>query len=1204
MATNDLTSEPPRSAAARFTRTTILSTLSYCGGAIAAVFAAVLPLTATPRLVFVCLILVLLVFHVSTLWRKKSKLGHRAVVRMLVAAAVALSFSYHNAFNGQLWTSAAAFTILAMPIALESILGRATARRTVFVSNVPGVTVAQNLPKLDRPTVTASAIVIVIGAVVSSSGMSPIWWLVASIVMDAWYLAVAVMAIKRIRADMALKRDLPEAVSDYQPEFVIYNALPDQAPHQVMMWLPYLERTGHRFIIVCRNDGPARALAELTDAPIVTRRSVKDLEKVLVDSINAVFYVNASSGNGTMVRYPDYNHVFLGHGDSDKPTSYNPLHAMYDTIFAAGPAATRRYSAHGVIIDSDKFQVVGRPQLESVDRTTAPISTVDAPTVFYAPTWRGHVEETLLYSLPIAPAMIKALLARDATIIFRPHPFSYQFPDDVSTIELIHEMLLEDRARTGRDHLFGAAAETEIDVFEATNLSDVMISDVSSVVSDYLYSGKPFAMVAVSAHGAEFVEQYPIAEASYVLEGDLSNLDSVLDQLLHTDPRRNDRLALRTDYLGDFPADNYASHFVSAAQRMITTQRRHEEADVSDDTLSAETNEPDSTPTGAPENGDTPEANASTEEANAAADEEVEDDEIIGSGRSLKSALRRLWRRVAGKTLIPTAFAVAAFVLLIISAPAPAIVTVGLLGTVVHLFLNRRAIKSRRQLTGMLRAVNSARALLSLAVGLFWVAAFGWSWEATAGSFILVFTCVMETGLSKAWGVTGLEARNLPGIETRGFQPVDRGVVAAGGTIATAVWWIFAYSGVAPIIPFIVSLVAFALCIMLYCSGLVRGRRSANLDAQLPAMLEEYSAEFAVYFASTMGITYQLGMWLPYLDRIGKRYIVVTRNVSMMRAAGQITDSPVINRPTLRSLEDVITPSLKLAFYVNNAGKNTHFIERRELAHVWLNHGDSEKPACFNPVHAIYDFIFSAGQAGVDRYARHGIEIPREKFKIVGRPQVEGIERAATAIKDIENKTVLYAPTWKGPYKDTEVYSLPLGDRIVAELLARGCTVVFRAHSLNYRFSEARAMIKSIGEMLDADNARTGRPHVWGAEAEKEMGLEECFNASDAMIADVSAVVSDFLQSGKPLAMVSVGRTAEQLAEDAPASKASYVIKDDLANLDGALDKLLGEDPLAAEREQMRVYYLGDFDPERYADVFVNTANDMINSGPVRVLTT
>ena len=155
---------------------------------------------------------------------------------------------------------------------------------------------------------------------------------------------------------------------------------------------------------------------------------------------------------------------------------------------------------------------------------------------------------------------------------------------------------------------------------------------------------------------------------------------------------------------------------------------------------------------------------------------------------------------------------------------------------------------------------------------------------------------------------------------------------------------------------------------------------------------------------------------------------------------------PIIFRPTLRSLEEVIVPSLKVAFYVNNAARNSHFVERRELTHVWLNHGDSEKPACYNPVHAIYDLIFAAGQAGIDRYARHGVHIPAEKFRIVGRPQVEQITPARGPIAAIKAPTVLYAPTWQGPYADSRVYSLPSGRQIVAEALRRQVRVIFRAH--------------------------------------------------------------------------------------------------------------------------------------------------------------
>jgi hypothetical protein len=335
-------------------------------------------------------------------------------------------------------------------------------------------------------------------------------------------------------------------------------------------------------------------------------------------------------------------------------------------------------------------------------------------------------------------------------------------------------------------------------------------------------------------------------------------------------------------------------------------------------------------------------------------------------------------------------------------------------------------------------------------------------------------------------------------------------------------------------------------------------------------------------------------MWLPYFHRIGERFVIITRTLGALNAIHEMDRTvPVIFRPTLRSLEEVIVPTLTTTFYVNNGVRNTHFIERRELTHVWLNHGDSEKPACFNPVHAIYDKIFAAGQAGVDRYARHGVDIARSKFEIVGRPQVERISRARGPIASLEDVTVLYAPTWRGPYADSRVYSLPMGERIVRGLLDRGVRVVFRAHPFNYRFPEAAAAIQRIGRMLDNDRRATKRDHLWGAAAEADLTVEDCFNLSDAMIADVSAVVSDYLQSGKPFSIVSVGRAVENLIEEVPAARAAYVLRDDLSDLTEVLDGLLGADPLADDRDATRIYYLGNFPADTYADGFLSAARSL-----------
>ena len=1152
---------------------------SYALPGLGAVLAVIIAAVSGPGWLFLTSGLIVAGWDVYRLWAKKSRLGHRAVVRSVLAVAAAIGFDANSSGGIQTWIIIASTTLIVTPVFVESILAKGTNSKSVYVAHLPGARIYGPISAVDRPMVTASSIVIACGFAMAAASWSATGWLVLSVAMTIGYLSIGLAAFIRFHQNKRTKSQLGRLMADYAPEFYVYTSRPDDASYQIRMWLPYLEKTGRKYAVITRSDVPARALADFTDAPVVTCRSSADLEQVLVPSLGAVFYVNASSGNGEMIRHQEYTHVYLGHGDSDKPPSFNPTHAMYDRIFAAGQAATERYGAHGVTISPEKFEIVGRPQLEAVEVTTS-LPEKGGSTVLYAPTWRGHVDETMLHSLPVAPKIMAELIQREMTVVFRPHPFSYEFEEDAETISQIQKMLADDRARSGRQHVFGEAAENDIDVIECMNLSDAMISDVSSVVSDYLYSGKPFAMTAVSVQGENFIAEYPIARASYVLNGDLSNLSDVLDSILLNDPERQNRLKYRSYYLGDFPDEGYSENFVAAAARAISNQPRlltHPESSEID-SISSESDDDSS--------------------LDDSGDNESDD---ADRQKPLGVSMSGIYQKLKGPTLIPAGLSILTFILTLAAAPKTLVAMSGVVAGLSFLVVNRRRFKSRSRLAGLLRAGNAPRAVLATSLVAFWTANYGASWAVNTASVILVVTIVVESSLVKSWKVTGLEARNLPGAETRGYQPVGRGVVAVLDTALVALAWVFAIFETGEYALLMLSVVPLVLAAVLLAAGMTRGIRSLQQDGQVYELVRDYGPEFVVYFGSNVGITYQLGMWLPYFDRIGLRYIIVTRSLKMMRAAGQITASPVINRQTLRSLEDVVTPSVGAAFYVNNAGKNTHFVERREMKHVWLNHGDSEKPACFNPVHAIYDVIFAAGQAGIDRYERHGVTIPREKFKIVGRPQVDQIRSGDSPQTNFDGgKTVLYAPTWKGAYEDSALYSLPMGTEIVQQLIDRGCTVVFRAHPLNYRYDIAKEHIADVQALLAADAEVSGRQHVWGVEAEEEMTAEDCFNASDAMISDVSAVVTDYLQSGKPLAVVSVGRTETDLLKEVPAAKASYVLAEDLSNLSDVLDGLLRDDLKAAEREAMRKYYLGDFPPESYADEFLEASRRMIVQGQQR----
>ena len=109
-------------------------------------------------------------------------------------------------------------------------------------------------------------------------------------------------------------------------------------------------------------------------------------------------------------------------------------------------------------------------------------------------------------------------------------------------------------------------------IVDCFNAAHAMASDVSSVVSDFLFSGKPFAMAAVRAHGDAFREEFPVRRAAYVFDvrdGLVDGFDEAVAEMLGADSLRPTRLALRTYYLSDTPAENYADLFLSEARRAV-----------------------------------------------------------------------------------------------------------------------------------------------------------------------------------------------------------------------------------------------------------------------------------------------------------------------------------------------------------------------------------------------------------------------------------------------------------------------------------------------------------------------------------------------------------------------------------------------------------------------------------------------------------
>lgn len=505
---------------------------------------------------------------------------------------------------------------------------------------------------------------------------------------------------------------------------------------------------------------------------------------------------------------------------------------------------------------------------------------------------------------------------------------------------------------------------------------------------------------------------------------------------------------------------------------------------------------------------------------------------------------------------------------------------------------------SRRRSTPFLGSVAGPRLVLLVAVAgallLRRPDEAGWIWTATGLAMLAVLT---ETSLRVSLAKTEQVAVNLPGIEPVPEPPfLPAAMVWSTLTLAllgavlaalAAPGWLYLGPAALVLAAVAVQLVAAAR------ANLVAARAASGLHAAL----ERYQPAFAVHYAAVVGARYQLGMWLPYLERLGLPFVVVTRNALTVPTIASLTSAPIVvprTKGTVGGLDAVVVPSMKAAFYVQGDVRNSHFMRFDQLTHCWLNHGDSDKSANWSPKHAAYDKVFVCGQQGEDRYAAHKVSINPRRFVRVGRPQVERIEVHHAPPPADQPRTVLYAPTWRGGRPKTNYSSLPVAEKIVNGLLAHGAIVVFRPHPLSYNDPTDAAVCRRIQEHLVADSATTGLPHVFGPKAEHDWDIPDCVNAVDALVTDVSSVASDFLASGKPIAMVAIQRRGDAFRKEFAMARVSYVIEQDLSTLDQVLDDLLGADPLAEKRRAYRSYCLGDELGEHAAEPFLRAAGRIV----------
>lgn len=458
--------------------------------------------------------------------------------------------------------------------------------------------------RIDRWLILLGGATLVVGATGIAAGRE--WPFVvlalgyeAAVVGAAGYLVRRTLLLRREPSHALWEERVLTRIRDVDAQVVLYFSGSPSSAYQIDMWLATLESLPFRTVVLLRERSVLQRLAPTT-LPVVCMPSGVSVMQAGLGSARVALYAANTSKNLHMLREPGVKHVFIGHGDSDKVSSINPFVRVYDQVWVAGRAARDRWSRAAVGVRDEAVVEVGRPQLDVVtldpDRPPAPasVASTGAPmTVLYAPTWEGWNDDTFFSSITqMGPRLVAMLLEShpDVRIIYKPHPFTGtrdkqaesahrqimarlakanvaapgvgapRQDDAAAPAPRPGEPAQESRrraaewaaewwaARSGSHVVVAAGGPTLYDCF---NHADVLVADVSSVVSDFLASAKPY--VCANPQGLdedEFCQENPTASAGYILDPQCHRLSEIIGLVRGADPLATRRGDLREYLLG------------------------------------------------------------------------------------------------------------------------------------------------------------------------------------------------------------------------------------------------------------------------------------------------------------------------------------------------------------------------------------------------------------------------------------------------------------------------------------------------------------------------------------------------------------------------------------------------------------------------------------------------------------------------------
>lgn len=317
-----------------------------------------------------------------------------------------------------------------------------------------------------------------------------------------------------------------------------------------------------------------------------------------------------------------------------------------------------------------------------------------------------------------------------------------------------------------------------------------------------------------------------------------------------------------------------------------------------------------------------------------------------------------------------------------------------------------------------------------------------------------------------------------------------------------------------------------------------------------------------------------LEQWLPFFIQSGEHFLVLVRNQDLYKWVREhYSYVSVVYAKNPTDVEKLLnnTPFVKAIYYTSNTGNLIHTLRSNIYQHIFLGHGDSDKSASAHKFFRVYDEIWVAGQAHIDRFKNASFETKHIDFVKVGRPALAHVLKANTKNwKERHTPRILYLPTWEGVYEESNYSSVRFSATMLQELAERfQFPLTIKLHPVT---GSRDTVLKNISKDIKDTLKETGIEYYL---IDKLTPVHSLLTTNNIYICDISAVVSECIAGNGPI-FVYIPTDKEIIMSQSDMSYEDYAYTfSSIDELCEKLEKVLnGDDPKASKRDEAREYLL------------------------------